>query len=96
MARLGRVTQPTLFLHGARDVLVPVASARRMHAAHPGWRLEVAPDVGHVPMLEAPAWTSRKVLAWLDDGGAGAASAASVVGAAVQAAPGPPPTTPVS
>ena len=63
MARLGRVTQPTLLLHGARDVLVPVASARRMGAAHPGWRLEVAPDVGHVPMLEAPAWTSRKVLA---------------------------------
>ncbi len=87
MDRLGRVQQPTLLIQGARDVLVPLASARRMHASHPAWRFEVAPDVGHVPMLEAPAWTAGMIRAWLEDGGAGAASLASV---RVGAGPGPP------
>jgi len=75
LERLGRVRQPTLLLHGARDVLVPLSSAQRMHTAHPDWRLEVAPDVGHVPMLEAPAWTVAQVTAWLGSEGAGAAAA---------------------
>jgi pimeloyl-ACP methyl ester carboxylesterase len=76
-ARLENVGQPTLLLHGARDVLVPLASARRMRAAHPDWRLEIAPDVGHVPMLEAPAWTSRRIRRWLTSEGVDAARAAS-------------------
>ncbi len=45
LARLAGLTQPTLLIHGARDLLVPLASARRMSAAHPEWRFEVAP--GH-------------------------------------------------
>jgi pimeloyl-ACP methyl ester carboxylesterase len=81
MARLDRLTTPTLLLHGARDVLVPLASAQRMSAAHPDWRLEVAPDVGHVPMLEAPAWTLRMVTEWLAD-------PADPADAGVAAAPG--------
>jgi pimeloyl-ACP methyl ester carboxylesterase len=72
MARLDRLTQPTLLLHGARDVLVPLTSARRMSAAHPGWHFEVAPGIGHVPMLEAPEWTSRVVTEWLQRPVAGA------------------------
>lgn len=77
LARLDRVRQPALLLQGARDVLVPLASARRMSAAHPDWQFEVAPDVGHVPMLEAPAWTYRRINAWLNAEGADAARAAS-------------------
>ena len=77
LARLERVHQPTLLLQGARDVLVPLSSARRMSAAHPDWRLDIAPDVGHIPMLEAPAWTSRRITAWLVAEGAAAARAAS-------------------
>jgi len=77
LARLAGVARPTLMLQGARDVLVPLASARRMGAAHPGWRLEIAPDVGHVPMLEAPAWTARVIRRWLGAEGAGAARAAA-------------------
>ena len=46
LAALQRLDQPTLLLHGDRDVLVPLASARRMHAAHPDWRFEVATGVG--------------------------------------------------
>ena len=77
LARLARVRQPALLLHGARDVLVPLASARRMSAAHPDWRFDIAPDVGHVPMLEAPAWTTRLINEWLTAEGAGAAREAS-------------------
>jgi pimeloyl-ACP methyl ester carboxylesterase len=87
LARLAGVAQPTLLLQGARDVLVPLASARRMSAAHPDWRLEIAPDVGHAPMLEAPAWTSRMIRQWLTAEGAGAARAAS--GAASDPTAGP-------
>jgi len=75
--RLGRLDAPTLLLHGARDRLIPLASARRMAATHPDWRLEVAPDIGHVPMLEAPEWTRATIGVWLDHEGAPAASAAA-------------------
>jgi pimeloyl-ACP methyl ester carboxylesterase len=87
LERLGRVRQPTLLLHGAKDVLVPLSSAQRMRAAHPDWRLEVAPDVGHVPMLEAPAWTVAQVIAWLGSEGAGAAEL-SVTGVTAGSATG--------
>jgi len=87
LERLGRIRQPTLLLHGAKDVLVPLSSAQRMHASHPDWRLEVAPDIGHVPMLEAPEWTVAQVVRWLDAEGAGAAagSARSAAGSAALA-----------
>jgi hypothetical protein len=51
-------------------------AARRVAAANPTWRFEVAPDVGHVPQLEVPAWTTHHILDWLADEGAGAAHGA--------------------
>ncbi len=84
LSKLQRVDQPTLLLHGAGDVLVPVSSARRMHSAHPDWRLEIARDIGHVPMLEAPDWTVDTIVEWLGHEGAGAAARASTA-----TAPGP-------
>jgi pimeloyl-ACP methyl ester carboxylesterase len=77
LERLEAIDQPTLLLQGARDVLVPLAAARRMCVDHPDWRFEVADDIGHVPMLEAPTWTSDAITRWLDDTGAEAAALAS-------------------
>jgi pimeloyl-ACP methyl ester carboxylesterase len=74
LTALQRIDQPTLLLHGDRDVLVPLASARRMHTAHPDWRFEVARGVGHLPMLEAPAWTADTIVDWLTHEGAVAAT----------------------
>ena len=65
MRRLDTIGQPTLLIHGHRDLLVPLSAARRMSAAHPDWRFEIAPDTGHVPMLEAPQWTTAVIEDWM-------------------------------
>jgi pimeloyl-ACP methyl ester carboxylesterase len=58
---------PVLLLHGDRDRLVHIASARAAAAANRTWQFEVAGGVGHVPQLEVPEWTAEKVLSWLAD-----------------------------
>jgi pimeloyl-ACP methyl ester carboxylesterase len=58
---------PVLLLHGDRDRLVNIASARAAAAANPTWRFEVAEGVGHVPQLEVPDWTAARILGWLGD-----------------------------
>jgi pimeloyl-ACP methyl ester carboxylesterase len=73
---------PVLLLHGARDVLIPLSAARRMAAAHPAWRFEIAREVGHAPQLEAAEWTAGRVRAWLAADGAPALAAATGVPAA--------------
>jgi pimeloyl-ACP methyl ester carboxylesterase len=75
-ALLAGITAPVLLVHGEKDRLVPVASARAAARANPGWRYEEIPDVGHVPQLEVPERTAQLVLDWLGAEGAGAAAAA--------------------
>lgn len=62
-----RVTAPVLLLHGARDRLVSVNVAKATARDFPYWRFEIADDVGHVPMLEAPDWTAARILDWLEN-----------------------------
>lgn len=45
--RLGRVTAPTLVIHGENDPLVPVAGGRDTAAHIPGARLETIAGMGH-------------------------------------------------
>ena len=66
LTRIARVQAPVLHLHGERDVLIPLAAARRMAEGRTDWRLEVARDIGHAPMLEAPVWTGLRIQEWLD------------------------------
>ena len=49
--RLATLELPVLHLHGDGDVLIPLAAARRMAGGRADWRLEVARDIGHAPML---------------------------------------------
>ena len=65
-ARQRAVDVPVLLLHGDKDRLVPIASARAAARANPTWQFHVAADVGHVPQLEAPGWTAHRILDWLD------------------------------
>ena len=64
-ATVKAIRAPVLLLHGEKDRLVSIGAARAVAAANPSWRFEVAPDVGHVPLLEAPAWTASHILDWL-------------------------------
>jgi len=59
-----RVRAPVLIVHGDRDRLVPVDFSRAIVQRF-GWDLEVLPDVGHLPMLEAPDDFVRVTLGWL-------------------------------
>jgi pimeloyl-ACP methyl ester carboxylesterase len=65
-----RVTAPVQLLWGARDQLVPVAVAPKVHAAFSraagGARLTVFPDAGHVAMMELPVQSATLVRSFLD------------------------------
>jgi hypothetical protein len=54
-----------VFVHGLGGSHLNWTAARRMSAAHPDWRFEVASDIGHVPMLEAPGWTATVIEDWM-------------------------------
>ena len=60
----GRVRTPVLLLHGKRDRLVPVRNSLEIGQRF-GWQVEVLPEVGHVPMMEAPDDFVRMTLSWL-------------------------------
>ncbi|GAA3605202.1 alpha/beta fold hydrolase [Kineosporia mesophila] len=62
---LHAIEQPVLLIHGTRDRLVPFRVARVAAAANPHWSFFPATNIGHVPMLEAPSWTSERILEWL-------------------------------
>jgi len=64
-AMLEDIDVPVLLLHGDRDRLINIASARAAAAANPHWQFEIAQGVGHVPQLEAPQWTIDTILGWL-------------------------------
>ena len=63
--RMAAVRPPVLMLHGTADRLVRVESARQAARRHPGWRLVLFPDVGHVPQMEVPGLVTGEILAWL-------------------------------
>jgi len=65
LATLKEIQAPVLLLHGEKDRLVPVRASRAVADANPSWRFAVAPDVGHIPQLEAPVWTAGHILDWL-------------------------------
>jgi pimeloyl-ACP methyl ester carboxylesterase len=61
-----RVTAPVLMLHGDRDRLVSINVATAIAREFPAWRFEIAHNIGHVPMLEAPEWTAQQVFDWME------------------------------
>ena len=63
--RLDDVTTPTQIIWGRHDKLVDVSCAATQHAGIKDSQLVILEDVGHVPMIEAPAETARHHLAFL-------------------------------
>jgi len=64
-ARLGRITAPTLVMHGASDELTPVANARLLAAGIPDATLAVIADAGHGYLLEQPERSHEAFTSWL-------------------------------
>jgi pimeloyl-ACP methyl ester carboxylesterase len=63
---LDRIGCPVLLLHGGRDRTVPLSFAERVARDHPGWQLEVFPELGHLLQLEDPARWSDAIERWLE------------------------------
>ncbi len=82
VARLPRVTTPTLLVWGREDRLAPVSAGRRLAREIPQARLEVL-TAGHSPAEEAPDEFARVLRGFIEStvaaesGGAGRRSAAS-------------------
>ncbi|MEO1198823.1 MAG: alpha/beta hydrolase [Pseudomonadota bacterium] len=64
-AQLPQITQPTLFIHGKADSLVPIADIRQAASTLQNARFE-AMDAGHWPMRERPKEFNAIVTAFLD------------------------------
>lgn len=64
-ARLGRISAPTLVLHGDHDVLTPPANARLLADAVPDATLGMVHGAGHAYLLEQPQESHRLFLDWL-------------------------------
>lgn len=64
---LGRLTLPTLIIHGDRDALVPLEAARYLVQALPDARLVVLEGAGHVPTLTRPQEVAGSLLDFLSE-----------------------------
>jgi non-heme chloroperoxidase len=62
----GRVSAPTLIVWGAHDSLLPRADQEAMAAEIPGAQLVIYPDVGHLPVIEAPEHVAADLTALCD------------------------------
>jgi rifampin ADP-ribosylating transferase len=62
----GRISAPTLIVWGARDELLPRADQEAMAAEIPRARLVIYPDVGHLPIVEAPERLAADLTALCD------------------------------
>jgi pimeloyl-ACP methyl ester carboxylesterase len=63
--RVASIAAPAVVVHGDRDRLVDVASARWLIRQRRGWQLAVMEGIGHVPQLEAPDRFMQIVGDWL-------------------------------
>lgn len=64
-ATMRRVHMPALVLAGEHDTIVPPAKQELLAQLIPHARLEVIPEAGHFPVLEAPDAVNRALLHWL-------------------------------
>ncbi len=62
---LRKIKAPTLLLWGERDAMIPFTNAQDYLKDIPDARLIALPDLGHVPMEEAPARSLAPVAAFL-------------------------------
>ena len=64
--RLGRITAPTLVVHGELDALVPPANGRILADRIPGAELVTVPMANHLLGTDQPEQVSELLVGWLD------------------------------
>jgi len=64
--RLGRITSPTLVLHGELDALVPPDNGRILADRIPGAELVTVPEANHLLGTDQPEQVSELLVSWLD------------------------------
>jgi pimeloyl-ACP methyl ester carboxylesterase len=62
---VGRITSPTLVIHGAEDRYVPAANAAALAGSIPGAKLRVVEGAGHLVFIERFADVNREVVTFL-------------------------------
>ena len=65
---VGRISSPTLVIHGAEDRYVPPANARALAEAIPNAKLRVLEGAGHLVFVERATQVNREVAAFLAGG----------------------------
>ena len=63
--RYPSIRQPVLLMYGREDTATPVSYGERLVTQLPNATLEVFPRCGHLPMIEAAAATSQRVLRFM-------------------------------
>ena len=66
--QVGRISSPTLVIHGAEDRYVPPTNARALAQAIPNAKLRVFEGAGHLVFIERAADVNREVVAFLRGG----------------------------
>jgi 3-oxoadipate enol-lactonase len=66
--KVGRISSPTLVIHGAEGRYVPPANARALAEAIPSAELRVLDGAGHLVFVERAAEVNREVVAFLSGG----------------------------
>ena len=65
VAAMQRVTAPTLYVRGQEDPLVLEATTEMVRRVRPDWTIEEPAGIGHVPMIEASAWTAARIVTFV-------------------------------
>ena len=58
---LNEITVPTLIIHGEEDNIIPVNSSKNLASNIPNTKLIIYPEIGHLPMYEAPKRVARDI-----------------------------------
>lgn len=62
--KIKTITKPTLIIWGDKDNLIPVANAHLFEKDIKGSKLVILPNIGHVPMEEAPKQVAELIAAF--------------------------------
>ena len=59
--RLPQITQPTLLIHGTRDVITPLVNSQALAQKIPNSKLVIIEGAGHVPTITRPSEVVRAI-----------------------------------